>query len=90
MKDAVNSEDEATNMKLYAVCDLAMGIILTRNIIDVAEYVNQLRTLHSVADPDCFNFLPLDQDLNFYFSPPEWKFWQKTAKTGDLKNFQIS
>ena len=36
MKDAVNSEDEATNMKLYAVCDLAMGIILTRNIIDAA------------------------------------------------------
>jgi len=30
-KDAVNSEDEATNMKLYAVCDLAMGIILTRS-----------------------------------------------------------
>ena len=29
-KDAVNSEDEVTNMKMYAVCDLAMGIILTR------------------------------------------------------------
>ena len=29
-RDAVNPEDEATNFKMYAVCDLAMGIISTR------------------------------------------------------------
>jgi len=29
--DAVNSEDEVTNFKMYAVCDLAMGIIWQRS-----------------------------------------------------------
>jgi hypothetical protein len=29
-RDAVSPEDEAVNSKLYAICDLAMGIIVTR------------------------------------------------------------
>ena len=29
-RDAVNPEDDGTNFKMYAVCDLAMGIISTR------------------------------------------------------------
>ncbi len=29
-RDAVSPEDEAVNSKMYAICDLAMGIIVTR------------------------------------------------------------
>jgi sister chromatid cohesion protein PDS5 len=29
-RDAVSPEDEALNSKMYAICDLAMGIIVTR------------------------------------------------------------
>ena len=29
-RDAVSSEDDSLNCKMYAICDLAMGIIVTR------------------------------------------------------------
>ena len=31
-RDAVSPDDDAVNFRLYAVCDLAMGIISTREI----------------------------------------------------------
>jgi len=69
--DAVRSEDETANHKLWAVCDLAMGLLLTKTTnFEMREFPSEPRIppmyFRKPADPNFVNgkvYLPADMQL---------------------------
>ncbi|XP_037070380.1 sister chromatid cohesion protein PDS5 homolog A-A-like [Pollicipes pollicipes] len=66
--DAVRSEEEAANQKLWAVCDLAMGLLLTKTTnFEMREFPSEPRIppmyFRKPADPNFVNgklYLPIE------------------------------
>ncbi|XP_026466131.1 sister chromatid cohesion protein PDS5 homolog B isoform X1 [Ctenocephalides felis] len=57
-KDALNSNDDSMNYKLWAICDLAMGLILSKTSnYDLKEYPSETRIPSMYFQPQPDNFV---------------------------------
>lgn len=76
-KDAIKGNDDAVNYKLWAICDLAMSILLSKTTnYDFKDYPSETRipTMYFAPQPDHFVNTKV-------FLPPELQF-QAPKKTG--------
>ncbi|GLV36490.1 precocious dissociation of sisters 5 [Carabus blaptoides fortunei] len=76
-KDAIKGEDDGVNYKLWAICDLAMSLILTKTTnYDFKDFPSETRipTMYFAPQPDHFVNTRV-------FLPPELQF-QAPKKTG--------
>jgi len=87
-KDAMKGDDEAVNQKMWAVCDLAMGIITTRTTnFERKDYISDTRIppmyFRAHEDPQFHN--------NVIYLPPELQFQQpKKAGGGSAPLYTVT
>ncbi|XP_053680344.1 sister chromatid cohesion protein PDS5 homolog B [Anopheles nili] len=77
-KDALKPDDEETNHKLWAICDIAMGLILTRlNFYDMREFPVEARipSMYFQSQPEDFN------NIRYYIPDDMYTLTDRAGRT---------